>query len=99
MHDKVWLAFCTAGIRAKNEDAGHDRLLRPPDVEIATEPSPSIGLSHVRVNWWRTRSGVDDRRAHTAAVDDARKICGLMHGYGAAALERSSEAVVQSLIV
>jgi GNAT superfamily N-acetyltransferase len=100
MHDKIWQAFGTAAVTAKNEDAMHVRGLRPSDVEIATELLCQLGY-HMSASELAARiAQVSTTDGHYAAVvDDGQKICGLMHVYERPALEKPCEAVVQSLVV
>jgi GNAT superfamily N-acetyltransferase len=100
MHDKIWQAFGTAAVTAKNEDVMHVRGLRPSDVEIAAELLLQLGY-HMSASELAGRiAQVSTADGHYAAVvDDGQKICGLMHVYERPALEKPREAVVQSLVV
>ena len=76
------------------------RLLRPSDVEIAKELLHQLGYNMSINDLARRLDRVLATRTHYAAVAEERnRVVGLVHAYERAALERPTEAVVQSLVV
>lgn len=76
------------------------RLLTPSDVEIANELLRQLGYDMPTGELVNRITRVLTAEGHYAAVaDDGGKICGLIHVYERPALEKSCEAVVQSLTV
>jgi ribosomal protein S18 acetylase RimI-like enzyme len=76
------------------------RVVSPSDVEMATELLGQLGY-HMSPNETATRiARVLSEKGHFAAVAvDDGKIVGLIHAFERPALEKPSEAVVQSLVV
>jgi GNAT superfamily N-acetyltransferase len=76
------------------------RLLRPSDAEVANELLRQLGYDMPLKELASRIARVLDAKTHFAAVaDQGRSVVGLVHAYERPALEKSCQAVVQSLIV